>query len=162
MKSSTKIYINRFINLILVATWMIIVFKFSNEPADTSQNTSLNITKKIVSLFTNDRVSEEKKEQIIDELDPKVRKLAHFTLYAIGGFFVVGFANTYKIEDKKKLVYSISMGAFYACTDEFHQLFVEGRSGQFIDVVIDSLGTATGVCIFLYAIKLIKCSKAKI
>ena len=28
----------------------------------------------------------------------------------------------------------------YACTDEFHQLFIEGRSGRFRDVLIDTAG----------------------
>jgi VanZ family protein len=28
----------------------------------------------------------------------------------------------------------------YACTDEFHQLFVPGRAGLITDVLIDSIG----------------------
>ena len=28
----------------------------------------------------------------------------------------------------------------YACSDEFHQLFIPGRSGQFIDILIDTSG----------------------
>lgn len=30
----------------------------------------------------------------------------------------------------------------YACTDEYHQLFVPGRSGQLRDVMIDAVGAA--------------------
>ena len=34
-------------------------------------------------------------------------------------------------------------------TDEIHQLFVPGRSGEIRDVCIDSLGVITGIIIFL-------------
>ena len=35
--------------------------------------------------------------------------------------------------------------AAYAATDEFHQLFVPGRSGQLKDVLIDTAGGALGL-----------------
>ena len=155
MKNATKNYIVRPVFLIFAVIWMIIVFKFSSQPADTSQNTSLNLTKRIVNVFFNNKSSIEK-EQITEKLDPYIRKLAHFTLYAIGGILIANYINTYNIKDKNKIIYSICIGATYACTDEFHQLFVEGRSGQLTDVLIDSLGVATGVCIFLCVITIFK------
>ena len=155
MNNATKNYIVRPVFLIFAVIWMIIVFKFSSQPADTSQNTSLNLTKRIVNVFFAGKSSIEK-EQITDKLDPYIRKLAHFTLYAIGGILIANYINTYNIKDKNKIIYSICIGATYACTDEFHQLFVEGRSGQLTDVLIDSLGVATGVCIFLCVITIFK------
>ena len=160
MKNATKNYIVRPVFLIFAVIWMIIVFKFSSQPADTSQNTSLNLTKRIVNVFFNNKSSIEK-EQITEKLDPYIRKLAHFTLYAIGGILIANYINTYNIKDKNKIIYSICIGATYACTDEFHQLFVEGRSGQLTDVLIDSLGVATGVCIFLCVITIFKKLKSK-
>ena len=160
MKNATKNYIVRPVFLIFAVIWMIIVFKFSSQPADTSQNTSLNLTKRIVNVFFNNKSSTEK-EQITDKLDPYIRKLAHFTLYAIGGILIANYINTYNIKDKNKIIYSICIGATYACTDEFHQLFVEGRSGQLTDVLIDSLGVAIGVCIFLCVITILKKLKGK-
>ena len=49
----------------------------------------------------------------------------------------------YQIKGKYKLVYciiSIVVCFVYACTDEFHQLFVDGRAGLFSDVIIDTIG----------------------
>lgn len=126
-----------------------VVFVFSHQPADTSQNTSLNITQKIVEAFVNKNISVEEKEKILEKTDHIVRKLAHFTLYAIGGFLIYGFINTYSFEEKNKTIYSLCVGVIYACTDEIHQLFVEGRSGQITDVLIDSLGVMAGICVFL-------------
>ena len=47
------------------------------------------------------------------------------------------------------------MAAAYAASDEFHQLFVEGRAGRVSDVLIDSAGALAGVgictlCIWLH------------
>ena len=39
---------------------------------------------------------------------------------------------------------SFAFSAFYAASDEFHQLFVPGRAGLFSDVLIDSCGAALG------------------
>ena len=50
----------------------------------------------------------------------------------------------------KGYIIAISTVFIYACTDEFHQLFVPGRSGQFTDVLIDTAGGLIGlVCILI-------------
>ena len=138
----------RIIFFVFVVIWMIIVFRFSNQPADLSQNTSLDMTEKI-GKFLYGFNYEEEKELLIGKFDPIVRKLAHYTLYTIGGFLIINYINTYSIIKKKKVLYSIIIGTLYACTDEIHQLFVVGRSGQITDVLLDSLGIITGVCIFI-------------
>ena len=38
----------------------------------------------------------------------------------------------------------------YACSDEFHQLFVAGRAGRINDVLIDSAGAVLGLALFLF------------
>ena len=48
------------------------------------------------------------------------------------------------ITRKKAYIYSLVIVFGYACSDEFHQLFVEGRSGQFKDVLIDTSGGVFG------------------
>lgn len=58
--------------------------------------------------------------------------------------------------NKLRLKAAISMIAcgwliatFYAATDEFHQLFVDGRACMFTDVIIDSSGAAFAAVIIL-------------
>ena len=41
----------------------------------------------------------------------------------------------------------IGVTFLYACTDEFHQLFVPGRAGRFTDVLIDTTG---GIIMLLF------------
>lgn len=41
------------------------------------------------------------------------------------------------------------LAILYACSDEFHQLFVEGRAGLVSDVIVDSVGAVLGLALFL-------------
>lgn len=67
-------------------------------------------------------------------------KRAHVTEYIIlcisflTAFWVSG------IRGKGRNIASFVLTFGYACTDEFHQLFVPGRAGRFTDVLIDSSG----------------------
>lgn len=138
------------IKLILIILWMIIVFCFSAQPGIESTGTSRGFIARLLDIsmkFVN--LDEVARENVIISVEPIVRKFAHFTLYTIGGIVIINYINTYKLKREKKALISLLIGAFYACTDEFHQFFVEGRSASIIDVGIDSLGAITGIGIFL-------------
>lgn len=64
--------------------------------------------------------------------------------------------STYRIETKKKITLTMLVGVTYACTDEFHQLFVQGRSAELRDVCIDGCGVLLGIMITLIIIKIYK------
>ena len=147
--------------IIPIIIWMGIVFKFSNQPADVSDHTSSNVTKIIVEIFAKKDISEEEKTELIEKYDPAVRKFAHFTIYAIGGFLIMIYVNAYNIKETKKILYSWGVGSFYALTDEIHQIFIPGRAGEITDVILDSIGILTGVCTSLLIIKIIKNIKIK-
>lgn len=55
---------------------------------------------------------------------------------------------------KHPLIMSILLSFLYACTDELHQIFVPGRSAQFRDILIDTLGASFGATITHLIIKL--------
>ena len=50
----------------------------------------------------------------------------------------------YNINYKYCLI-SLLICYIYSCTDEFHQLFIPGRSGKLVDTFIDLFGSAIGV-----------------
>lgn len=153
MKNITKKYIYRFFSLVLMLLWMIIVFSFSNQSAQNSDETSMGVTVKILNIFIKD---ETQRQDLILKYNPIVRKIAHFTLYTVGGILILNFINTFELIDEKKMFFSICIGIMYSASDEIHQLFVDGRGGQITDVILDTLGVATGVCIFLCIIKLVR------
>lgn len=79
-----------------------------------------------------------------------IRKIAHMTLYAILAFCAA--CSQIKPSFKKVLLFC----ACYACTDEFHQLFIPGRSGEIRDVCIDCLGACIGFLRFTDIKKTVK------
>jgi VanZ family protein len=71
--------------------------------------------------------------------DLVLRKLAHLTEYALLGFLLARVV---------PLVPAFALGVAYAATDEWHQTFVEGRSGSPVDWAIDAAGVALGLLVF--------------
>jgi VanZ family protein len=131
----------RKMKLLMLITWMAIIFLFSHQPADLSNENN----EFVVQLFN--LLGLDLNSAFGAFTDFIIRKAAHFTEYFI---LYVLFFNV--IKDRhgytKALVYSL-MGVFlYACTDEFHQLFVPGRSGKFVDVIIDTTGGLVALTVF--------------
>lgn len=93
-----------------------------------------------------------------------VRKLGHFSEYAVLGFFAFAyFSNIFqtgreKIQLETSFFISFLFCFSYAVSDEFHQTFVIGRNGNFIDVLIDSVGVLFGI-IISYALPFLKILK---
>ena len=93
-----------------------------------------------------------------------VRKLGHFSEYAVLGFFAFAyFSNIFqtgreKIQLETSFFISFLFCFSYAVSDEFHQTFVIGRDGNFMDVLIDSEGVLFGIIIsiILFSVKILK------
>lgn len=67
------------------------------------------------------------------------RKLLHVTAYALLSWLWWRALRT-RLEPPTALIASVAIAIAYACSDEFHQTFVDGRNGTPIDVAIDSVG----------------------
>ena len=145
-----KINILRIILVILILCWMYMVFSFSAADGETSSGLSL----KVAEIFSND-------EEVIEIIVPIIRKLAHLSEYALGGFLIFGLFSTYNIDLKKQIIFSGLFGMIYAITDEIHQLFVDGRSSRIADVCIDTIGVLLGIFILLFIEEIVKriCNK---
>lgn len=129
---------------------MSLIFFFSHQPATDSDKTSNGVIDKIihtVEIIRNHKFNDEQLELISNYLIFPIRKLAHFTLYFILGILFYNVINLYNIDNKKILIISILFCIIYACSDEIHQLFVSGRSGELRDVLIDSCGSVLGIII---------------
>lgn len=77
-----------------------------------------------------------------DNITLLVRKAGHFLEYLVLG---VVLALALKERVKRPGWTAWGIGTLYAVTDELHQLFVNGRSCELRDVVIDAVGVAIGV-----------------
>lgn len=145
-----KEIIRRVISFVLLIIWMIVVFLFSGESGQNSGNTSRNVTIKIVNIITKyQEFSEDEKLELVEKIHPVIRKLAHYTLYTIGGVLIINYIDKLKIKKNKETIYSIIFGIVYATSDEIHQYLVPNRSMQIKDICIDTLGVITGIIIFM-------------
>lgn len=72
-----------------------------------------------------------------------VRTAAHCLEFA--GLAVLIFNALYWTFDRFRPFLAFAVSALYAVSDEVHQLFVEGRSCQLIDILIDSFGAFLGI-----------------
>ena len=77
-----------------------------------------------------------------------MRKYAHIMLYSILGMSVFLYCSSGQGRIRRKALLSFLICFLYACSDEFHQCFVPGRTASFKDVLIDSLGFG-GVILFM-------------
>ena len=155
--------IKRILFGILTIITCIIIFIFSSQNGEKSGLTSRGFVRKIVEItgITND-LNEEEKEEVIENCQFVVRKLAHFSIYAILGINILGFVNTYKnFKFKSQIEITLFSGFLYAVSDEFHQMFSGGRTASPNDVCIDTLGVLFGIGIFLLIKKLIKMTYTK-
>lgn len=126
----------------------ILIFGFSSQNANDSNSLSNKAASFIVKITQDLRIIEtsaDSHQKYIDDLQFPIRKIAHMTEYMIFAFSVL-FA-FYVWTGNIRTIYfkSFILVALFACTDEFHQLFVPGRSGRIADVFIDCTGAAIGL-----------------
>lgn len=144
----------KIIYTVFVVIWGVSVFLFSNQNGEESKETSDIITKPIVNIVKNEKIKE-------DDISFAVRKVAHFTIYFIGGFLIFNLLIQYDIEKKKCILYSILFIIAYAAMDEIHQYFIAKRTAKIMDVGIDTMGGILGIAVRNFVAKVTSISNTK-
>ncbi|CEK32861.1 acetobutylicum phosphotransbutyrylase,Predicted integral membrane protein,VanZ like family [[Clostridium] sordellii] len=142
----------------LTIIWMGLIYYMSNQPASISSSQSGGFINMLSNLpIIGNTIKELMKIGIAEFL---IRKSAHMFLYFMLSILIyMVFKN---INNKKAYLYSIIGCFIYACTDEIHQLFIIGRSGEFKDVLVDTLGATIGLLIVFIINKILNLRKNKI
>ena len=145
----------KIIKWILVILCMISIFLFSADTSDESDLKSNGLIIRIAEVLAGRKLNDAEKDEKIEKYVVLVRKGAHFSIYFLLGFFIINLLVEYREESWKTLFLAFVLSFFYACSDECHQLFVPGRSGNIVDVWIDSMGSYVGVLFyhFIYLIR---------
>lgn len=159
-----------FISWLLVIVWMFVIFFFSGMDANESNNKSQGTIDKVIETtidatnkvgLTDKHPSESKMEQVVEFLNKPFRKCMHASVYLI---LVLLLINAFRVSNfslKQAIIFSLICCFLYACSDEFHQTFIDGRSGQFSDVLIDTCGGILGSFLYYFADFIIKRKKVK-
>lgn len=136
--------LRKVIKFTLVVCCMLIIFMFSSDSGTASSKKSDSVIINLVEVILNKKVNNKDRDKYIEKYVFPVRKCAHFTIYLILGILVISLLSEYRILNSKTVLYTLLIVFLYACSDEFHQLFVSGRSSEIRDVLIDSSGGFIG------------------
>lgn len=140
-------FINKHIKWLPALIWMAIIFYLSHQAGTQSSQLSGGITDFLWTFSQFLPLQEETFHTII-------RKSAHFTAY-----FILGTLTFYALYNKnlfKNATIAWIIATLYAGTDEYHQTFIPGRSGEVRDVIIDSAGALTGIISIILIISIFK------
>ena len=107
---------------LLTLLWCFIIFSFSSQSGVSSQK----LSDSLVPIILLNK---------FPFLGILIRKTAHFMEYAILFFLAANYFKEFN--NPKYLFIALLFSILCAFFDEFHQLFVDGRSGQIKDVLID-------------------------
>lgn len=121
----------------------------SNESNGKSKGTINQIIEKGVSTtnglgITDKHPSDSKINNIIEKLNQPLRKVAHASEFMVLAILVIMLLKSCGVNGKRIYFFALLVCFLYACTDEYHQTFVNGRTGQFTDVLIDTAGGVIG------------------
>ncbi|MBR4240749.1 MAG: VanZ family protein [Eubacterium sp.] len=120
----------------LTAVIMAVIFYLSAQVADDSAEQSGFILELLSKVFSS-----------LGLTDHIVRKTAHFLEFA-ALCFMFNYSLCYT-KGKFQKILSVLLTSSYALSDEIHQIFVEGRSCQFSDWLLDTCGALFGLLMFL-------------
>lgn len=137
-------HVIRYILIICIIVLCCKIFALSSQNGGVSAGTSRQFTEillKTLGLECNDRT--------IEIINPVIRKVAHFSVYMLLGFLTMCTCETFKWQRVYKFDFSTMFAFVFACSDELHQRLVPGRSGEFADVCLDTVGAMLGVLIVL-------------
>lgn len=160
-------YVRACLSVTLSISIMVLIFLFSCQNAGESGSLSDSIGRFLAGVFVAGytTMSQVDQQSWVDMLSFPIRKTAHASEYACLALSLtwscweLGKLKTDASLPKRafeKRFLRICLAAFsltviYACTDELHQLFVDGRSGQVSDVMVDASGAALA-CLLVYLV----------
>lgn len=126
----------------MVFAWMIVIFMLSAQKSTDSDSLSSGITRFVLNIINGllPRIQIE-----FSAFSHFVRKSAHFIAYLI-----LGILSLHALDEEKNptiawFIKALLVCVLYAMSDEFHQLYVPGRSGELRDVLLDSTGSLVGI-----------------
>ncbi|HZE73535.1 MAG TPA: VanZ family protein [Pyrinomonadaceae bacterium] len=126
-----------------LALWMVFI-SIASTSEFSGANTSRIIRPLVLWLFPGTS------EATLQIVHFSVRKLAHFTEYAVMGFLAARAFSTSSSESLKRRWFLIGFGliVIYALLDEYHQSFVPSRTASIYDSMIDSAGGLAALLIY--------------
>ncbi len=159
----------------LTLFWMVFIFMMSSAGKDESNSQSGAVCEFICEHFVEgyEEMAPEEQIQMQQKISFPVRKCAHLSEYAVLGALMTltaaswirGGEETMRTGETPggtvRILPVLAAGFLYAVSDEIHQIFVPGRSGEPRDVLIDTSGVLIGICLVRFHFSLRERRKRK-
>ncbi len=145
-----------------VVAWMGVIFAFSAEVATDSEQTSGRIVRWLLVHLDKSFPALSAEEQLlrVGEWSFAVRKLAHFSLFAVMGLLSFA-AFSVDLPLRRAFPAALGLGTARGVLDEVQQAFVPGRSCELRDMCIDAAGVLIGASFLFLILHLIQRKKLK-
>ena len=140
---------------LLVLIWLIVIFCFSAKNGETSSGQSNGVIIGVLAEGTvvaqkagiiERNLSQEEINIVLDNFNGVIRKIAHATIYFVLAILIVIALNTRADTFLRNMLIAVILCFLYSITDEYHQTLVAGRTGTFLDCLIDTFG-AVAACL---------------
>lgn len=147
MKTKQKIL------LLAIFLWLAMIWFMSAQPGDLSADTSSQFRQWLLSLLDWWPQGQTVLAELLQLLP--IRKIAHFVEYAVLGilFFLYFAEDRVGTLRKHSSKWALLFCFVSAVMDEFHQLYVPGRDGKIVDVLLDTAGSFTGILLIYWISK---------
>ncbi len=145
--------------LIFAILWAVGIYKLSSMNTQNSNGKSTDIiaifiedTLEVTNEYgiTNSHPTNSKLARVSQLINAPMRKVMHASVYLVLAFLAIVFFNV--LMNNKHywiaLILTLIVSIGFAVSDEIHQTYVSGRTGQFLDVVIDTMGALVGIFIY--------------
>lgn len=126
---------------ILLILWLIIIFNFSNQNGIISGENSSGIIYSTLDIIYNIfNISKENIKEVLSIIHNPIRECAHVFEYFILAFLTYKTLESFNIKENKYII-TLLFCFLSASLDEIHQLFIDGRSFEYYDILMDTLGS---------------------
>lgn len=126
---------------ILLILWLIVIFNFSNQNGVISGGNSSGIIYSTLNIIYNIfNISKDNIYEVLSIIHNPIRECAHVFEYFVLAFLTYKTLESFNIKENKYII-TILFCFLSASLDEIHQLFIVGRSFEYYDILMDTLGS---------------------
>ena len=133
---------------ILLLALYLIIFCFSSQNGEESGVLSKSISTpcmEFLESISGQDWNHTMLQSMVEYFEHPIRKIAHFTEYSVMGLLIWTILEQWMNDKKLKWIIAVVWIILSASADEIHQLFVPGRYGSVLDVILDTSGGIFGV-----------------
>ncbi len=153
----------KYILTLIAILWALLIFYASSKDSATSNTHSKYVVFLIVEkgvkitnkMSITNITSDQEINMLVNKLNKPLRKVAHFAIYFVLGIILYYTFISFGLP-KKSIFIVFALCFIYSLTDEYHQTLIFGRTGRFLDCIIDTLGAMCGCLLGLIVYKLYK------